>query len=209
MAGRTAAAVAASAAARHQRMLDTLTAGKRWCPRCSSWQPLAAFAKDATRPSGLAGWCRTCSAAYCRGWRRANRRAVLWAALLAAASAERTTPLARECGWATCPRCGATLAPAAFPASRTPHCGWCRDCTRAARTAAMAGTGTLAEVPPGSLRGWLLRCCGGHLADDGEASWWVAHHRRDCPDTWQRSALGRRANEAGQLLCKDGHAATS
>jgi hypothetical protein len=32
---------------------------------------------------------------------------------------------------------------------------------------------------------WLVRCCGGLLADDPDLGWWSISHKPDCPDPWQ------------------------
>jgi len=31
-----------------------------WCPQCGEWKRRDAFYRNASRPNGLAGWCRQC-----------------------------------------------------------------------------------------------------------------------------------------------------
>src|SRR5260370_42131974 len=63
--GRMAAAIAASAAAKHQAMLDRIATGRKRCPRCKRVKRLARFGPPL--PSGkVPGWWLKCYAADAR-----------------------------------------------------------------------------------------------------------------------------------------------
>jgi hypothetical protein len=48
-----------------------------WCSACKTSRPSAAFHRNASRPSGVNGWCKACVQAY-QAMRAAVRRGECW-----------------------------------------------------------------------------------------------------------------------------------
>ncbi|CCF85406.1 endonuclease VII domain-containing protein [Nitrolancea hollandica] len=46
--------------------------GRKWCPTCSTEQPLTAFGKNKRRSDGLAYECKTCARKRCEEFRKKN-----------------------------------------------------------------------------------------------------------------------------------------
>lgn len=86
--GRTANAIAASALARHDRMLASIATGKKWCPQGGGhWGVLADFGPSQAKGSGLRGWCHAHENEYARDRYRAKRAAAAEAASAATRAA--------------------------------------------------------------------------------------------------------------------------
>jgi hypothetical protein len=78
---------------------DYLLAGERRCAICEEVRPLSEWARDASKPNGLASNCRPCERERKRRYYRANRKAIL-----ARAAARRGPPPVRYCS-----ECGVEL----------------------------------------------------------------------------------------------------
>lgn len=46
------------------------------CSRCKSEKPLGYFPKNRSKPDGVNGWCKQCSAEYLKEWRIANQDSI-------------------------------------------------------------------------------------------------------------------------------------
>lgn len=69
-------AIAASAAVRRERVLAAIATGKKWCPRCRLVLSRDEFGpRRDGRGDGLAGYCRSCAAAWKRDAAAAARNA--------------------------------------------------------------------------------------------------------------------------------------
>jgi hypothetical protein len=89
-------AIAASAAARHERMLQRLATGRKWCPRCRRWLSLDDFYAPPSKAGisdGRSAYCRQCEIAAVLARRGAPRQHELAAASDALAVRKKRTPL--------------------------------------------------------------------------------------------------------------------
>lgn len=94
----TPAALAAAADLKHRQLAERIASGKKWCPRCREFLSRESFGPKRTgRGDCLAGYCRTCAAAYKRDVAAAARQA---AAAVTAAARARAWETERQ-RWAT------------------------------------------------------------------------------------------------------------
>ncbi len=172
-----AAAIAASAAAKHQAMLDRIATGRKRCPRCKRVKRLARFGP--LLPSGkVRGWCLKCYAAdarkrralakltpaereILRARRAASRHAKLWAERQAAGPPK------------ACPVDGRPMG------HMRPHAQVCSPRCRKVLSRSRQ------KRDPGQVVAYL-RCCDGTF--ETTTGWWYARHRPGCLDArWQPS----------------------
>jgi hypothetical protein len=157
------AAIKAAARLKHERMLESLATGKRWCPACRQTLVVEAFAPNRAMPSGLSAYCRTCLNADKR--RREARRRLEAQRQAALADAERYLAELRQ--------------------QRAAE----RQRRRAARAAEDQRRLAIALACP-VFPGWVTRCCGGVLRDGGPELGWVVEHRPGCKYRWSVSSGG-------------------
>jgi len=179
--GRMGPAIAAAARVNHQRMLDQLATGKRWCPACSLMLPVGCFGRNRANPSGLAAYCRPCAAADRRRRYHLAAEAERQRQAEEQRQAERQRRAEKLRQWAEADHPARN---AAWYAQRAAD-----ERARKARRVAEKQDQAVALHADGApvLAGWVTKCCGAVMVDAGPGQGWAIEHRAGCRDRWQVS----------------------